>query len=222
MKTLRVGPYCTALALLGALAASAQTPAPPAMPAMPAMPGAAVASDATRLPGDRAPPTGMMMPPGGGPPGGGPPGGAGGRPPPEPGSDAPSPSLALAIEAAQAAVAACMADGFNIGVAVIDSSGQPRATLAADGSTGGHVYTAVRKGLAAVAFKIPSSDVGALIASDKAAAARVTPAMMTRAGAVPLMAGDKLLGAIGASGASSQQDEKCAAAGAAKVQNRLK
>ena len=212
MKSLIVLPYCTALALLGTLAASAQSPSPPGMTAMPPMRVMAGASDATRLPGDRAPPTGMMRPPGG----------AGERPPPEPGSDAPSPSLALALEAAQAAVAACIADGYNIGVAVIDSSGQPRAALSADGATGGHVYTAVRKGLAAVAFKLPTSAVGALIASDQAAAARVTPAMMTWAGAVPLMAGDKLLGAIGASGASSQQDEKCAAAGAAKVQSRLR
>jgi len=226
----RALPYLSTLTLLAALSASAQAPpaAQPMMPgAMGAAPSAASDADASRLPGDRAPPRGMMMPPPGGGAPGGAPGGAsggtpGGRPPPEPGSDAPSPSLALAIEAAQAAVDACKADGYNIGVAVIDSSGQPRASLAGDGSTGGHIYTAVRKGLAAVAFKMPTSKVGLLIATDKAAAARVTPAMLTWGGAVPLMAGDKLLGAIGASGASSQQDEKCAQAGAAKVMSRLK
>jgi glc operon protein GlcG len=40
-------------------------------------------------------------------------------------------------------------------------------------------------------------------------------------GAVPLIKGGRVLGAIGVSGATGQQDEACAAAGAAAVQGRL-
>ena len=47
--------------------------------------------------------------------------GAGG--PPE--STARGPSMALAIEAAQAAVASCSASGYRVGVSVIDSVGRP-------------------------------------------------------------------------------------------------
>ena len=42
---------------------------------------------------------------------------------------------------------------------MIDSSGQPRVALVADGAIGGHVYTAVRKGLAALAFGESTSKV---------------------------------------------------------------
>jgi len=169
--------------------------------------------DPTRLPGDNPPPRGMHGPP---------PGGPGGRPPPEAGSNAPGPSLALAIEAAQAAIAACAADGYKVGASVIDSSGQPRATLSADGANGGHVYTGVRKGLAALAFKEPTSQVSAQAGTDPAVEGRITPNMAPMAGAVPLMAGDQVIGAIGVSGASSVQDERCALAGAHKIQSRLK
>jgi uncharacterized protein GlcG (DUF336 family) len=176
-------------------------------------PPAASATDPSRLPGDNPPPRGMRGPP---------PSGPGGRPPPEPGTDAPGPPLALAIEAAQAAITACAADGYKVGVSVVDSSGQPRAALSADGATGGHVYTGVRKALAALAFKEPTSQVSAQAANDKSVEARIAPNMAPMAGAVPLAVGDRVIGAIGVSGASSQQDEKCAIAGAEKIKSRLK
>jgi uncharacterized protein GlcG (DUF336 family) len=172
----------------------------------------APAADATQLPGDNPPPRGMRGPP---------PGGTGGRPPPEAGTTAPGPSLALAIEAAQAAIAACAADGYKVGASVIDSSGQPRAALSADGANGGHVYTGVRKGLVALAFNEPTSQVSAQADGDKSVQARIMPNMAPMAGAVPLRAGDRLIGAIGVSGASSVQDEKCALAGAEKIKQGL-
>jgi uncharacterized protein GlcG (DUF336 family) len=204
------------LAMAAATGLYAQAPAP-AGPGMAPMPAAAGDGSDTMLPGDR-----IMRgpPPGGGPggPGGPPPGG---RPPPEAGTNAAGPTLALALEAAQAALAACKADGYNIGVSVVDSTGEPRVTLSADGATGGHVYTGVRKALAALAFQVPSGQAAAKIAADPAAAKLVTPKMATMAGAVPLVSGGKVIGAIGASGASSGQDEKCAIAGAEKIKARL-
>jgi uncharacterized protein GlcG (DUF336 family) len=204
----------SAIMLAGVSAAFAQSaPGAGASPEAGPAPAAAPA-DPTRLPGDNPPPSGRRMGP--------PPGAAVGRPPPEAGSDAPSPPLALALEAAQAALAACAADGYKVGVSVIDSAGQPRVALSADGATGGHVYTGVRKGLAALAFKTPTSQVAAKLNSDASAAGMVKPNMTAMAGAVPLMSGGQVIGAIGVSGASSQQDEKCAAAGAEKIRARLK
>jgi len=203
------------LAMSAASGLSAQTPAPGAGPAMAPMPAAAGDSSDTMLPGDRI----MHGPPPGGGPGGPPPGS---KPPPEAGTTAPGPTLAQALEAAQAALAACKADGYNIGVSVVDSTGEPRVMLSADGATGGHVYTGVRKSLAALAFQVPSGQVNAKISADPAAAKLVTPKMATMAGAVPLVSGGKVIGAIGASGASSLQDEKCAMAGADKIKASLK
>jgi uncharacterized protein GlcG (DUF336 family) len=142
-----------------------------------------------------------------------------------PESSARGPTLALAIEAARAALASCAASGYRIGVTVIDSNGEARAMLSADGADGSHVFVAMRKALAALAFNMPSSAVGAHLAGDAALLARVTPAMFIAGGALPIMAGNELIGAIGASGAGGavlgQQDESCARAGLKRIQPKL-
>jgi uncharacterized protein GlcG (DUF336 family) len=160
-----------------------------------------------RLPGDNPPPRSMLLQP--------PPVPSPGHPPPEMRNDAVGPSFAEALVVARAALAACVAKGRNVGVAVIDSSGQPRVALVADGALGGHVYTAVRKGLAALAFKEPTSRVSEQLAAGKIRAADLTADMMPWAGAVPLRRRGSIIGAIGVSGAASSQDEACAQAGAA-------
>jgi uncharacterized protein GlcG (DUF336 family) len=142
-----------------------------------------------------------------------------------PESSARGPTLDLALEAARAAVASCAASGYRIGVTVIDSAGEARAMLSADGADGSHVFVAMRKALAALAFNMPSSALSARIADDPALLARVTPAMFIAGGALPIMAGDELIGAIGASGAGGavlgQQDETCALAGLNRIRPRL-
>ena len=140
-----------------------------------------------------------------------------GKPPPEALSTAPSPTLESATTAARTAIAACDAKGFKVGAAVVDASGQPRAMMAADGALGGHGYTGVRKALMALAFQMPTSRAAALAASDPSERTKVTPAMMPWAGAVPLWSHGQIIGAIGVSGASSLQDESCAAAGASAI-----
>ena len=139
------------------------------------------------------------------------------RPGAAPESTAQGPSLKLAMIAARAAVDACGARGFRVGGAVIDSAGEARAMLTADGSDGSHVFVAMRKALAALAFSRPSSQVRVALAADPAQLAKVTPAMFVEGGAVPLYSRGALIGAIGVSGAAGfpigHQDETCAAAG---------
>jgi uncharacterized protein GlcG (DUF336 family) len=133
------------------------------------------------------------------------------------------PAVSLAVEAARAAVDTCAAGGFYIGASVIDTSGQPRAMVEAEGSDGGHVYVAVRKALVALTFKMPSSKASEAVPADKSLLARVTPNMFVMEGAVPLMAGNEVIGAIGASGAAGgDQDEICAIAGLNKIKERLR
>jgi uncharacterized protein GlcG (DUF336 family) len=143
--------------------------------------------------------------------------------PPE--STARGPSLALAIEAAEAAVAFCSAAGFSVGVSVIDSVGEARAMLTADGSDGSHIFVATRKALTALAFEVPSSEVADIIAKDKSMLARVTPNMFVMGGAVPIILDHATIGAIGVSGAAGvpfgHQDEVCAAAGLREIRKKL-
>jgi hypothetical protein len=77
------------------------------------------------------------------------------------------------------------------------------------------------EGVAAIEFKVPTSQLKALVAADPSLVQRITPRMAVFGGAVPLIASGRILGAIGASGASSEQDEACATAGANRISSRL-
>jgi len=139
--------------------------------------------------------------------------------PPE--STAPGPSLVQATAAATAAVNTCKAAGFRVGVAVIDSAGEARALLTADGSDGSHVFVAMRKALAAVVFKMSSGAASERVPKDPALLKRVTPNMFVEPGALPIEVNGEVIGAIGVSGAAGtpigHQDEVCAAAGLGKI-----
>jgi len=143
-----------------------------------------------------------------------------------PESTARGPSMALAIEAAEAAVASCNASGYRVGVSVIDSVGEARAMLTADGSDGSHIFVATRKALTALSFEVPSSEAADIIAKDKSMLDRVTPSMFVMGGAVPIIVDHTIIGAIGVSGAAGvpfgHQDEVCAAAGLRKIRKKLR
>jgi uncharacterized protein GlcG (DUF336 family) len=179
------------------------------------------------LPADRLPPFGMLDPGGRLVPT--PPIPAGGLhrgPGSPPESTARGPGLDLAVEAATAALQSCSAAGYRVGVTVVDSVGEARAMLTADGSDGSHVFVAMRKALTAVTFAMPSSKANELVPKDKSLLARVTPNMFVEGGALPIVAGQTTIGAIGVSGAGGtplgHQDEVCAAAGLQKIKDRLK
>jgi uncharacterized protein GlcG (DUF336 family) len=144
----------------------------------------------------------------------------------EPESTARGPTLALALEAAQVAIETCRAKGFRIGVAVVDSSGEARAMITADGADGSHVFVGMRKALTALALEMPSAKAADLVANDKALLSRLKPNMFVMGGALPIIVNHQTIGAIGVSGAAGMpfghQDELCAAAGLTKIQNRLK
>jgi uncharacterized protein GlcG (DUF336 family) len=179
------------------------------------------------LPADRLPPFGMLDASGRLVPT--PPIPAGGLhrgPGSPPESTARGPTLDLAMQAALAALQSCSAAGYRVGVTVVDSVGEARAMLTADGSDGSHVFVAMRKALTAVIFAIPSSKANELVPKDKALLARVTPNMFVEGGAIPIVVGQTTIGAIGVSGAGGtpigHQDEVCAAAGLQKIKDKLK
>ena len=193
----------TLASIVIASATVAQTTPPPPT----ASPPSWTPRDPLALPGDNLPPTVAAVV---GPPQVPNPNAL--RPPP-----APSPPLDLAINAAQAAIARCRADGYEVGVAVSNSVGGMVVGLQAEGAFPGRVYNAIRKNLVAIEYGLPSSTVRAkLRAGDFATLARVRPNMTLIGGAIPILADGKLVGAIAVSGApAGERDEICAAAGAA-------
>ena len=179
--------------------------------AMPAFAASAqtVGDDPTRLPGDMPPPALaiMLRPPSGRP-----------LPPPD---ATPTVPEALALEAVQAALQTCAGQGLRVGIALTDVQGNLRVGLSGDGAGGAAVYGAVRKDLAAIAFQQPTSTVQARLRADPTLATQVKPNMEVRPGAVPIVGPHGLLGALAVDGATAQQDEACAAAGVAKIHDRL-
>ena len=55
----------------------------------------------------------------------------------------------------------------------------------------------MRKAVAALTFRIPTSELGAKVQTDKALLARLTPVMFISGGGVPIWRGNELIGAIG-------------------------
>jgi uncharacterized protein GlcG (DUF336 family) len=141
--------------------------------------------------------------------------------PPE--STARGPTLSQSIDGARAAVEACSSAGYRVGATVIDSAGEARAMLTADGSDGSHVFVAMRKALTALKFKMASSRANEVVPKDPALLAQVTPNMFVEGGALPIVAANEIVGAIGVSGAGGapigHQDEVCAAAGLRKIES---
>lgn len=132
--------------------------------------------------------------------------------------------LELALEAAKAAVETCKSQDQKVGVSVLDSSGEVRLVLAADGAAYRGVQNSALKAKAALAFQIPSGQVAERARTDAAVATRLAanPSWLARAGAVPVSVGGTLIGAIGVGGArGSDKDEACAVAGLEKVRSRL-
>lgn len=141
-----------------------------------------------------------------------------GPPPPARG-----PSLTVALEAVQAAIAACADQGFKVSAVVADSSGAIKAAMVSDGVNGLTASFALKKIAVALDFKQPSSAVAAQAQGDKALAAKLAanPSYFPLPGAVLLKKGGEIIGALAVSGAAPAQDEACALAAAAKVQGAL-
>jgi uncharacterized protein GlcG (DUF336 family) len=133
--------------------------------------------------------------------------------------------VALALEAAQAAVASCTASGYNVSATVLDAGGVTRLIYASDKAGGGPIDSATRKAYTSIAFKLPTADIAKMQPTDAAMDARIKadPKMFARAGAFPLMAGGELAGAIGVGGApGGDLDATCAQAGIDKIKDRIK
>lgn len=134
------------------------------------------------------------------------------------------PEIALAREAVDAAIATCLAQNLKVTGAVVDAAGHPLYVYVPDGHSARTGDIATQKALTVVITGKPASQTEALAAADPALEAKLAanPRTVRFGGAVPLMVGDTLIGAIGASGASAEQDEACAKAGADKVAARLR
>jgi uncharacterized protein GlcG (DUF336 family) len=142
-----------------------------------------------------------------------------------------APELALALEGAQAALAACAVNGVKAAVSVVDSAGVVRLMLAADGTANNQIEISQKKAATAIALKAVTSEIAEKMEKDQAFKAKIEAdkTLFPRPGGLPLMVGNDVIGAIGVSGASrldgvagGVRDEACAKAGLEKIKARLK
>jgi uncharacterized protein GlcG (DUF336 family) len=131
--------------------------------------------------------------------------------------------LALAVEAAQAAIAACKAQGYVTTAAVVDRGGNLNVLLAGDGASVLSRDLTHRKAYTAAVRRIATTE----LAKATAAPGAFNPTlydtqMVTAGGGVPIKVGNEIIGGIGVGGApSGEKDEACANAGIAKISDRL-
>ena len=139
--------------------------------------------------------------------------------------------MALALEAAQAALTACAANGVKVAASIVDSAGELRLLLTADGAAQEEVEISRKKASTAVALKEVTSEVADRMEKDQAFKAKIETdkSLFPRPGGIPLVVGNEVIGAIGVSGASrlngvpgGVRDEACAKAGFDKIRARLK
>ena len=130
----------------------------------------------------------------------------------------------LAVEAAQAAIAACKAQGYNVTVTVADRSGAPKVVIVRDGPPGVARESTRRKAYTAAMQRVSTADFTKRISTPGAFNPSVYDAeLATGAGGVPIKVGEDTIGGIAAAGApGGDKDEACAAAGVSKISDRLK
>ena len=135
-------------------------------------------------------------------------------------------STALAVEAAQTAIATCLADGNKVTTIVVDSEGVPIALISGDGAAAITQRIAMGKANISLKTKMSSGDAAAKAKADTAFNAMLMgdPSLgVARPGGIPILAGADVIGALAVSGSpTGDKDEVCARAGLAKIQGRLK
>ena len=132
-------------------------------------------------------------------------------------------SLALAVEAANEAVASCLKSNYNVTATVVDRAGQIRAQLRAD-NAGPHTNdTSRRKAFMSASTRNATQAITEGVQKNPANAGigQITDFILL-GGGVPIRAGNEVIGAIGVGGApGGQLDEVCANAGIDKIKDRL-
>jgi uncharacterized protein GlcG (DUF336 family) len=128
-------------------------------------------------------------------------------------------TLADAQKAAQAAQDRAKAIGISIAIAVVDDRGDLVVSHRMDGARWFMPEVARGKAFASATFRRPSSDLGGMLSNPffQNMLHMQQGKMLFTGGAVPITQGGAIIGAVGISGGTGEQDEDCAKAGAGAV-----
>jgi uncharacterized protein GlcG (DUF336 family) len=124
-------------------------------------------------------------------------------------------TAAAASLACQAAIAHAETLGIRINVAVTDGSGTLAAFLRMPHAFLHSIDIAIDKAYTAASFGFPTSQWPEILAGDEALRIGIVhrPRLVVFGGGLPVKENGALIGGIGVSGGSAEQDEACARAG---------
>jgi uncharacterized protein GlcG (DUF336 family) len=128
-----------------------------------------------------------------------------------------------ALKAAQAALAKCRADGYQVAVAIVDRSGLVQVVLR-DRFAGAHSPdTATNKAWTAVSFRTNTSDLMKITQPGQPSSGiRNLPGVVAVGGGQKIEAGGSIIAGIGVSGApGGDADDVCANAGIKAIADTL-
>ena len=132
-------------------------------------------------------------------------------------------SAGIALTIAETAIATCKTNGYAVSVSVVGRSGEVILQVRGDG-TGPHTMeNSFRKAYTSRTFRQSSGDFAKRYKDDPQLSLVWLSNVVAAQGALPIKAGDEVIGAVGVSGApGGDKDEVCAKAGIDKVADQLK
>ena len=130
----------------------------------------------------------------------------------------------VALQMAQAAMESCRADGYQVGVTVVDRFGVPQVFVR-DRFAGVHVFeTSRRKAWTAVSFRTNTTDLAHETQAGKTASAirHLSEALPLGGGLLVSEGGGSIVAGIGVSGAPGPDiDDVCAQAGIDAIEDQI-
>ena len=131
-------------------------------------------------------------------------------------------SLEMAKTIEEGVISECKSKGFNVASAVVDRAGQVMVMLRPEQATVQQLEMSRRKAYTARMFRTTTLEFQKRTAEGPNAAQRQIADILALGGGVPIRVGDDVIGGVGSSGSSQEQDDACAKAGVAKVADLLK
>jgi uncharacterized protein GlcG (DUF336 family) len=132
-------------------------------------------------------------------------------------------SAAMAMRIAQTALETCTKQGYHVSVHVLGRNGEVLVAVRGDGAPPHTMENSQRKAYTSRTFRIPSGEFVHRVKDNPTTGAVHLTGIIAAQGALPIKAGDEVIGAVGVSGApGGEKDEACSKAGIDKVADQLK
>ena len=132
-------------------------------------------------------------------------------------------SLAAALTIATTAADLCKSQGYTVSVTVVGRNGEVILQMRGDNAPPHTMENSFRKAYSARSFRVPSGELVKRVKDNPTAPFVHLSNVVAAQGALPIKAGDDVIGAVGVSGApGGEKDEVCAKAGIDKVADTLK